>query len=121
MGLDFALNELLDTGWRPSDDVACARTDDGRLYPSVQQVWSAFAAEGVQLRLIHVDVFGCWRAEWGGVTPETDAGESRSGGVVGASAEEAAVFALAQMRRQVMGLLRPAVATRTETPEPAPA
>jgi len=121
MGLDFAINELLATDWRPETDAACSRTPDGRAYPSIEQVWASFAEEGVQLRLIRVDAFDCWRAEWGGVTPETDAGEDRSGGVVGQTAEEAAVYALAQMRRQIRARADAPPAPRAPAPQPAPA
>lgn len=95
MGLDFAIDELLATGWSALDTQGCSHHSDGRGYPSVERVRSEFAAEGFELTIRHVQLFDCYRAEW------RDSGGVATGAVVGRSDTEAAVYALAQMRRQL--------------------
>lgn len=92
MGLDFAIDELYGTGWSSLDTAGCAYLD-GRLFPGVERVTRTFADAGRSLRINEVDGFGCFRAEW------SDAQGQPEGAVVGQSREEAAVYALATLRR----------------------
>lgn len=93
MGLDFALDALYDTGWQSS--ATMPRLADGRVYPSLDTVHSQFAEAGFDLAVRHIQVFDCYRAEW------RNAQGQPGGAVVGQSAEEAAVYALSQLRRQL--------------------
>ncbi|GIK20401.1 MAG: hypothetical protein DYG93_04475 [Leptolyngbya sp. PLA2] len=93
MGLDFAIDELYATGWSPLDTRDCERHDDGRPFPSLARVEQEFAAAGFPLKVRHVQLFDCYRAEWHDGTGQP------AGAVVGRTAAEAAVFALSQMRR----------------------
>lgn len=95
MGLDFAIDELLATGWSALDTTGCSHHVDGRGYPCVARVKDEFAAEGFELSIRHVQLFDCYRAEW------RDAAGIATGAVVGRSDTEAAVYALAQLRRQL--------------------
>lgn len=101
MGLDFAVSQLEATGWQGSESGGCGRLADGRVYPEAARVAREFAEAGFVLRLRHVTLFDCYRAEWteaSGGTPEGIAGElART--VVGRTSDEAAVYALALMRR----------------------
>jgi len=95
MGLDFAIDALYNSGWEqsPAPSGVC-RHPDGRLYPSPPSVIGAFADAGFELSVRHIPVFDCYRAEWGNES-------GQAGAVVGQSADEAAVFALSQLRRQM--------------------
>jgi len=94
MGIHFAVDELYATGWNPLDSTGCAHTADGRLVPSVDRVRRECAGLGYTLELSHVQLFDCYRAAW------SRAGEpGHEGAVVGSSEHEAAVYALAQLRR----------------------
>jgi len=95
MGLDFAIDELLATGWSALDTSGCNHHADGRGYPSVTRVKEEFTSEGFELTVRHVQLFDCYRAEW------RDAAGVATGAVVGRSDAEAAVYALAQLRRQL--------------------
>ncbi len=95
MGLDFAIDALYASGWSTLDSSGCEHHADGRLYPSTSRVERYFTDHGFELAIRHVPVFDCYRAEW------KDQGGSACGAVVGASATEAAVFAMAHLRRQV--------------------
>ena len=93
MGLSFAIDALYQTGWQPEGsqhEVAA----DGRVYPTAAELKRAFAVAGFELAVRHVQLFDCFRAEW------SDA-SGQAGAVVGQSAEEAAVYALSQLRRQL--------------------
>lgn len=92
MNLEYAVDKLYETGWQPeASDVQ--RLPDGRAYPSVAQVQQLFAAQGFELLLRYVQLFDCYRAVW------TDRTGTAQGAVVGADDCEAAVYALAQLRR----------------------
>ncbi len=93
MGLDFALDELYATGWSTLDSSGCAHATDGRLIPGLGRILREFEGAGFELCLRKIDLFDCYRAEW-----RTPAGNA-AGGVVGRDESEAAVYALAQMRR----------------------
>jgi len=94
MGLDFAIDELYATGWSTLDTRDCAHTANGRVYPLVDRVRREFERAGYTLTIRFVQLFDCHRAEW------SDAAGAPVGAVVGQSDQEAAVYALAQMRRQ---------------------
>lgn len=103
MGLDYALDQLLATGWSPgmgASSGACGRLSDGRAYPNPAMVESAFAEAGYVLRLEPVRLFDCYRAEWG--VAGSEGRVEPKGSVVGHSREEAAVFALSRMRRSLV-------------------
>jgi hypothetical protein len=95
MGLDFAIDALYATDFRSSDVVDCQVHRDGRAYPTQRAVGEAFARLGFSLTIRHVQLFDCYRAEW------RDAQGQPQGAVVGQSADEAAVYALSLLRRQV--------------------
>lgn len=97
MGLSIALDELLTTGWSGLDSAGCSFDTDGRVYPTVSRVLREFARAGYDLSITRVDRFNCYQAEW------REAGSrSASGSVVSNSEQEAAVYALAQLRRSLV-------------------
>jgi hypothetical protein len=99
MGLDFALDELFATGWTNLDTAGgSVQHTDGRAHPSVDRVRQEFAAAGSKFTLRRVDKFNCWRAEW--TKPDGHGTDS----VVGHSEAEAIVYALAQLRRQMVSV-----------------
>ena len=93
MNLEFSVDKLYETGWVPDDPASCERLPNGRMYPSVRKVQAAFAARGFELAIRYVQLFDCYRAVW------TDSTGAAAGAVVGADEREAAVYALAQLRR----------------------
>ncbi|MCA9288421.1 MAG: hypothetical protein KDA05_07545 [Phycisphaerales bacterium] len=97
MGLDFAIDELYASGWSELDSAGCEFHADGRLFPRLERVKDEFSGAGKQLTVRHVELFNCYRAEW------RDAEGSICGAVVGHSANEAAVYALSQLRRSLVG------------------
>jgi len=94
MGLDIAIEELYATGWSSLDTTGHEYSPGGRLYPTVERAEQEFASGGRALPIRKVDLFDCYRAEW------TDSSGAAAGAVVGQSEAEAAVYALAQLRRQ---------------------
>src|SRR5437879_1170004 len=97
MGLDFAIDALYETGWTAEDSQSCRSHVDGRKYPTEELVRGAFEEQGYTLTIRHIQLFDCYRAEW-----RDDQGQA-SGAVVGQTAEEAAVYAMSQLRRQHVG------------------
>jgi hypothetical protein len=100
MNLDFSVDKLYETGWQPDAGQLAAppfsgleRLPDGRLYPSVLKIQELFAAQGYELAIRYVQLFDCFRAVW------TDRSGAAAGAVVGADEREAAVYALAQLRK----------------------
>ena len=93
MGLDFAIDELYATGWSALDTSGCEHHADGRAYPTPETVRGEFEQAGFELTLRHIQLFDCYRAEW------RDAGDAAVGAVVGQTEDEAAVYALSQLRR----------------------
>lgn len=93
MGLNFAIDELYATGWSALDSTGCDYAPDGRPFPTVTRCAGEFASAGFDLAIRYVQLFDCYRAEW------RDGSGVAAGGVVGATESEAAVYALAQMRR----------------------
>jgi hypothetical protein len=96
MGLSIALDELLTTGWSGLDSAGCSFDTDGRTYPTVSRVQREFVQAGFDLSITRVDRFNCFRAEW----REPGSGVA-AGSVVSNSEQEAAVYALAQLRRSL--------------------
>lgn len=96
MALSFALDELLGTGWSGLDSTGCSFDDSGRVFPNVQRVHAEFSASGFELTITHVAKFNCFRAEWREAGAATVAGSA-----ISKSQEEAAVYALAQLRRSL--------------------
>ncbi len=94
MGLDFAIDELMSTGWTALDTTGCQRSG-ARPYPTVVRVSDEFRGAGLEFTVRHVQLFDCYRAEW------RDPSGQASGAVVGQTEAEAAVYALAQLRRQL--------------------
>ncbi|MEM8835223.1 MAG: hypothetical protein AAGD00_05335 [Planctomycetota bacterium] len=95
MGLPFAIDELYATGWSTLDSAGCEHAPDGRFVPTVERITREFADHGLTLAIRRVELFDCSRAEW------SDAAGVPKGGVVGQSEHEAAVYALAQLRRSM--------------------
>lgn len=96
MSLSIAIDQLRGTGWTTLDSSGCCYDADGQQYPSVGRVRREFAQAGFELEIEHVGAFSCYRARW------REAGAADfAGSVVSLSEAEAAVFALAQMRRSL--------------------
>lgn len=95
MGLDFAIDALYQTDFKPGDAVDCKVHRDGRSYPTVRAVGERFEHAGYSLTIRHVQLFDCYRAEW------RDGNGDARGAVVGQTSEEAAVYALSLLRRQL--------------------
>jgi len=95
MDINIALEELYATGWSALDSAGCELDGQGRWVPTVGRVVDEFEGAGFALSLHHAQLFDCYRAVWmtGGGDP--------AGAVVGSSEHEAAIYALAQLRRQV--------------------
>jgi hypothetical protein len=98
MNLEYSVEQLYETGWQPDATLRGAspeleRLPDGRLYPSVLRVQQLFAAAGYELAIRYVQLFECYRASW------VDRSGAPAGAVVGADEREAAVYALAQLRK----------------------
>jgi hypothetical protein len=98
MNLDFSVDKLYETGWQPEPGATAKtpgyeRLPDARLYPSVLKIQELFAARGFELAIRYVQLFDCYRAVW------TDSTGAAAGAVVGADEREAAVYALAQLRK----------------------
>ena len=96
MGLDFAIDSLYETGWTSEDAHGCRSHVDGRRYPTEDLVRRFFREHGYSLTIQHIQLFDCYRAEW-----RDDQGRA-GGAVVGQTAEEAAVYAMSQLRRQLV-------------------
>lgn len=96
MGLEYAIEELYATGWSSLDSRGCEFDAFGRSYPLPDRVKDEFAGAGFELTIKHVQLFDCFRAEWRDL-----ASGDANGAVVGHAADEAAVFALSQLRRQL--------------------
>ena len=105
MNLEFSVDKLYETGWQPAKEQALAgknagleRLPDGRIYPTVVKTKEIFAREGFELAIRYVQLFDCFRAVW------TDRTGTAAGAVVGSDECEAAVYALAQLRKSVAAL-----------------
>lgn len=98
MGLDFAIDELYQSGWSSLNSADCESGADGRWIPTLERVRREFEDAGITLAITHAQLFDCHRATW-----SEGAGDAL-GSVVGQTEQEAAIFALAQMRRSVSGV-----------------
>ena len=101
MNLHYAVDRLYEVGWLPTYDDDLERLDDGRRYPSIDAIKSAFASAGLDLSIKHNLIFNCYRATWAPAGEAIDPSHNPDpthGTVVGTSDREAAVFALAQLR-----------------------
>lgn len=101
MNLTFAVERLLETGWSAAGESALEHLPDGRPYPGVAAVRREFEHAGLRLELKQNFMFNCCRATWApkGEIPDPDhAEDERHGTVVGGCENEAAVYALAQLR-----------------------
>ncbi len=99
MNLEFSVDKLYETGWQPeaaqigAPTPGLERLPDGRFYPSLLKIQELFAVRGFELAIRYVQLFDCFRAVW------TDRTGAAAGAVVGADEREAAVYALAQLRK----------------------
>ncbi|MCB9845162.1 MAG: hypothetical protein H6811_04145 [Phycisphaeraceae bacterium] len=93
MGLDVAIDELYASGWSAVDESECDRHSDGRCYPTPDRVIRESKSLGYSLRVRHIQLFDCFRAEW-----LDDSGRAL-GAVVGQTEAETTVYALSQLRR----------------------
>jgi hypothetical protein len=99
MTLEFSVDKLYETGWQPDaprlggSALGLERLPDGRLYPTVLKIQEIFASAGFELAIRYVQLFDCYRAVW------TDRTGAAAGAVVGSDDREAAVYALAQLRK----------------------
>jgi hypothetical protein len=100
MGLDFAIDALYATDFSSAQATACRVHRDGRAYPTIAAVGTCFEEAGHSLTIRHVQLFDCYRAEW------RDAQGVTQGAVAGQTAEEAAVYALSLLRRQVAAAIQ---------------
>ena len=96
MGLSFALDQLQATGWSCLDSSGCSYDTDGRAYPTLARVQQEFAAAGFELSITNQTKFNCFRAEW------REVGAIDTQHIVGHTEAEAAVYALAQLRRSLV-------------------
>jgi len=105
MNLEYSVEKLYDTGWQPETPASpggakegLERLPNGRLYPSVLKIQEIFAASGYELAIRYVQLFDCFRAVW------TDRTGAAAGAVVGSDEREAAVYALAQLRKSLVSV-----------------
>jgi hypothetical protein len=101
MNLAYAVERLYETGWSTVGEWDMDRLPDGRLFPSLIAVQSAFTRAGLDLSIKHNLIFNCYRATWapaGEALDPAHAADARHGTVIGTSEREAAVYALAQLR-----------------------
>jgi hypothetical protein len=103
MNLEYAVNRLYETGWRPatSSGSDLQPLPNGRYHPSLFTIQREFARAGLELSIKHNLIFNCYRATWHPVGEPLDQNaeaDERHGTVVGTCEKEAAVYALAQLR-----------------------
>jgi hypothetical protein len=97
MKLDFAVERLYQTGWKPGSTTEVQSLPDGRQLPTISAIKTAFREVGLQLSIKQTVMFDCWRATWTSVTSDPTSPRD-IGTVVGSSELEAALFALAHLR-----------------------
>ena len=91
--LELAIDELYATGWAALDTTGCQHHSDGRTYPGPVRAQKEFAGLGHELRIVYVQLFDCYRAEW------VDGTGQATGAVFGSTEVEAAIYALAILRK----------------------
>ena len=102
MTIHYAVDRLYESGWLPLAGMELERLpNNGLRYPSVATVIREFNNCGLELSIKPHLMFGCCRAEWSALAdrPTTD---ELNGTVVGACDSEAAVYALAKLREQLV-------------------
>ncbi len=102
MNLEFSVDKLYETGWQPECGPLSSvlppgleRLPDGRPYPALLKIQEIFASHGFELAIRFVQLFDCYRAVW------SDQTGAAQGAVVGSDEREAAVYALAQFRKNI--------------------
>ena len=104
MNLDYAVDRLYESGWAPvfGNSQVYDALADGRRFPSTESIYREFEHADLKLVIKHNLVFDTYRATW---APRTELADStpaqearRFGTVIGSSEQEAAVYALAQLR-----------------------
>lgn len=98
MNLDYAVERLYESGWTPAAGAEIETLANGRPFPSMESITREFESAGLVLAVSHNPQFNCFRATWTPANPMDDAEEAHRGTVIGISAREAAVYALAQLR-----------------------
>jgi hypothetical protein len=115
MNLDYAVDRLYESGWAPvfGSNQPYETLPNGRRFPAVGAIRREFEQAGLTLTIKHNLVFDTHRATWSPVNEladSTPAQEARRyGTVIGRSEQEAAVYALAQLRES-QGLVQVALA-----------
>jgi hypothetical protein len=100
MTLEYAVERLYETGWTAAEETDFDILADGRKFPSVGSIKRQFADAGLALSIKHNLMFNCFHAAW---TP-LKSSDAQPGTVIGASENEAAVYALAQLRQKMLAL-----------------
>ena len=102
MNLELSVDKLYETGWQPDCGPLSTvlppgleRLPDRRPYPALLKIQEIFASNGFELAIRYVQLFDCYRAVW------SDSTGAAHGAVVGSDEREAAVYALAQHRRNI--------------------
>ena len=106
MNLDYAVDRLYESGWYPVFGPNTNQYDslpDGRRFPGMESIYHEFEQAGLKLSIKHNLVFDTHRATWAPATQLDDSATpapdpQHYGTVIGSSAREAAVYALAQLR-----------------------
>ena len=104
MNLDYAVDRLYESGWAPvfGNSDPYDTLPDGRSFPGIDSIRREFERAGLKLVFKHNMVFDTHRATWSPLNElndSTPAQEARRfGTVIGSSEQEAAVYALAQLR-----------------------
>jgi hypothetical protein len=103
MTINFAVDRLYETGWLPEEGMELERLPNGLRYPTVAAIEKRFKESGLKLSITPHLMFGCCRAEWTAIAEHPQADELK-GTVVGSCEREAAVYALATLREQLVDL-----------------
>jgi hypothetical protein len=101
MNLQYAVDRLCQTGWKPQQEIELETLPDGRPFPGLLAVQNEFARAGLELAIKHNVTFNCYRATWAPIAEPIDADHEPDechGTVIGSCQHEAAVYALAQLR-----------------------
>jgi hypothetical protein len=105
MSIAIAVDRLYESGWLPTEDIELERLPNGLRFPTVGAVQREFARAGLELSFKQNLMFRCYRAAWipiGESLDQTYEADDRHGTAIGNCEREAAVHALAQLRRTQM-------------------
>jgi hypothetical protein len=102
MNLDYAVDRLYESGWAPAAGTEVETLANGRPFPSMESITREFEAAGLVLAIAHKPEFNCFRATWSPSDPGGEFDGVRRGTVIGTSAREAGVYALAQLRAGIL-------------------